>query len=131
MFTVGVRDHMMIAHSFNGEIFGPAQKLHGATYIVDVEFKAAELNPLGIVVDIGLARQKLTHVLEQLNYKNLDELDVFKGKNTTTEFLAYYIYQQFDACINSGELGEASNISNIKVTLGESHVAWACYEKDR
>jgi 6-pyruvoyltetrahydropterin/6-carboxytetrahydropterin synthase len=129
MYTVSVRDHFMIAHSFSGEVFGPAQKLHGATYVVDVEFRRRELDPDGIVVDIGRASDAVRVVLAALNFRNLDEEPTFRGKNTTTEFLAFVIHSRIAAKIAAGELGaHASGLSSLRVTMHESHVAWAAYE---
>lgn len=129
MFTVCVRDHFMIAHSFRGEVFGPAQNLHGATYVVDVEFQRERLDANGIVVDIGRATELLKEVLAKLNYRNLDDEPAFAGKNTTTEFLAQTIHQRIAARIARGDLGEsAKGLESMKVTLHESHVAWAAYE---
>jgi 6-pyruvoyltetrahydropterin/6-carboxytetrahydropterin synthase len=129
MFSVGVRDHVMIAHSFRGEVFGPAQTLHGATYVIDVEFRCAEISDDGIVVDIARAHTQLKATLAELNYKNLDELPMFAGKNTTTEFLARHIFGRLRVATRNGELGPGGeNVSAIKVTLRESHVAWAGYE---
>lgn len=130
MFSVGVRDHVMIAHSFRGEVFGPAQKLHGATFVVDVEFRAREMNEAGIVVDIGRAHSTLRSILADINYQNLDELEVFRDQNTTTEFLARHIFERLQAEARAGgQLGPgAEALDSIKVTLNESHVAWASYE---
>lgn len=129
MFSVTVRDHFMIAHSFRGEVFGPAQKLHGATYVVDVEFRRPELDADGIVVDIGRAGTVLHDVLGGLNFKNLDEEPAFAGRNTTTEFLAKVIHDRIAAAIAAGDLGPgALAIRAMRVTLGESHVAWAAFE---
>jgi 6-pyruvoyl-tetrahydropterin synthase len=129
MFSVSVRDHFMIAHSFTGTVFGPAQKLHGATYVVDVEFRRAELDPDGIVVDIGRAGDGLRAVLGALNFRNLDDEAAFRGRNTTTEFLAFVIHERMAAKIASGELGaHAHGLASLRVTLHESHVAWAAYE---
>jgi 6-pyruvoyltetrahydropterin/6-carboxytetrahydropterin synthase len=129
MYTVCVRDHMMIAHSFSGEVFGPAQRLHGATYVVDVEFKRPELDENGIVVDIGLASVALHDVLAALNYRNLDAQSEFSGRNTTTEFLARIVFDRLAQAIRSGALGaSAGAITAMRVTLHESHVAWAAYE---
>ncbi|RMH70818.1 MAG: 6-carboxytetrahydropterin synthase [Gemmatimonadetes bacterium] len=122
MYTLGVRDHLMIAHSFKGEIFGPAQQMHGATYIVDVEFSAVELDKHGLVVDIGWAQQQLKAVLQPLNYQNLDNLPEFAGTNTTTEFLAKEIFRRL------GERVKPQFNGRLKVTLHESHIAWASYE---
>lgn len=129
MYSVTVRDHMMIAHSFSGEVFGPAQRLHGATYVVDAEFRRPVLDPSGIVVDIGLATTVLRRVLDTMNFRNLDEDPAFAGHNTTTEFLARVVFGRLADAIGSGDLGEhARGIESIKVTLHESHVAWAAFE---
>ena len=129
MYTLGVRDHLMIAHSFQGEVFGPAQRLHGATYVVDMEFRRAELDPDGLVVDIGLASQTLQRLLGELNYRNLDDVPAFTGRNTTTEFLAREIFQRMQTAITAGELGgHAQGLHSLCVTLNESHIAWASYE---
>ena len=129
MYAVNVRDHFMIAHSFRGEVFGPARALHGATYIVDLEFRRPELDADGIVVDIGLATQVLRTVLGELNFRNLDDDPVFKGRNTTTEFLARVIFDRVAARIAAGELGpHATGLTQLRATLHESHVAWAAYE---
>jgi 6-pyruvoyl-tetrahydropterin synthase len=129
MYTVCVREHIMIAHSFSGELFGPAQQLHGATYIVDVEFRRPQLDRDGLVVDIGLATQELRSVLAPLNYRNLDLEAGFSGRNTTTEFLAKAVFDRMVARIRSGGLGAAAaGLSSLRVTLHESHVAWASYE---
>jgi len=129
MYTVTVRDHMMIAHSLRGEAFGPAQRLHGATYVVDVEFRRRELAPEGIVVDIGRASQVLGHVLSAFNYRNLDEEPSLAGHNTTTESLARVVFDRMVDAILRGELGVAtSDIASLRVTLRESHIARAAYE---
>ena len=129
MYSVCVRDHFMIAHSFRGAVFGPAQRLHGATYVVDVEFRRRELDADGIVVDIGKAGDTLKAVLGSLNFQNLDENLAFKGNNTTTEFLARVIFDRMVQAIARGELGPtASEIESARVMLHESHVAWAAYE---
>ena len=129
MFTITVRDHFMIAHSFRGEVFGPAQRLHGATYIVDVEFRRQELDADGIVVDIGRAGETLHAILAGLNFHNLDEDPSFKGRNTTTEFLARVVFDRLVAAIRRGDLGPgAAAVQSMKVTLHESHVASASYE---
>ena len=119
----------MIAHSFRGEIFGPARAMHGATYVVDVEMKRPALDDDNLVVDIGLASVALKSVLDTLNFKNLDEEERFTGKNTTTEFLAFAIFEQLAAMIPTGELGPAANgLTAMRVSLHESHIAWASYE---
>jgi 6-pyruvoyl-tetrahydropterin synthase len=129
MFSVSVRDHFMIAHSFTGEVFGPAQKLHGATYVVDAEFRRIELDADGIVVDIGRASDALRAVLGALNFRNLDDEPKFRGRNTTTEFLAFAIHERMAEKIAAGELGaHAHGLKSLRVTLHESHVAWAAYE---
>jgi 6-pyruvoyl-tetrahydropterin synthase len=129
MYSVCVRDYIMVAHSFKGEVFGPAQRLHGATFIVDIEFRRAELDADGIVVDIGKAIDVLKATLAALNFRNLDEEPAFAGRNTTTEFLARVIFDRTAAAISRGELGAgARDISSMRVTLHESHVAWAAFE---
>lgn len=129
MFTVQVRDHVMIAHSFRGAVFGPAQALHGATFVVDVAFIAQTLDENGIVVDIGRAHEVLKSVLESLRYRNLDELPEFKGKNTTTEFLAKNLFDKVASAARAGELGrDGDELGAIRVTIAESHVARASYE---
>ena len=129
MYCIAVRDHFMIAHSFEGEVFGPAQKLHGATYVVDVELRRPELDADGIVVDIGLAGNALRSVLSRLNYRNLDDEADFSGRNTSTEFLAYVIFERLAEQIRSGSLGpSARQLASMRVTLHESHIAWASYE---
>ncbi|MBP9035091.1 MAG: 6-carboxytetrahydropterin synthase [Pseudomonadales bacterium] len=129
MYSLNVRDHIMIAHSFRGEIFGPAQRLHGATYVVDLAFRRAELDADGLVVDIGLAAQVLKQVLDALNYRNLDEDPAFAGRNTTTEFMAREIFERVAAQVRAGALGAgARGLDALSVTLHESHVAWARYE---
>ena len=129
MYSVCVRDHIMIAHSFKGTVFGPAQNLHGATYVVDVEFRRAALDEDGVVVDIGRAGETLRAVLAQLNYRNLDDEASFAGRNTTTEFLAFVIHERMAAQIRSGALGPtAGDLAALRVTLHESHTAWAAYE---
>jgi 6-pyruvoyl-tetrahydropterin synthase len=130
LFGITVRDHMMIAHSFRGEVFGPAQRLHGATYVVDATFRRAELDADGIVVDIGLATQELRAVLADLNYRNLDEDPAFAGVNTSTEFLAKVVADRLAERVHAGALGEgARGLAGITVVLHESHVAWASYER--
>ncbi|GAA0559711.1 6-pyruvoyl trahydropterin synthase family protein [Actinomadura livida] len=130
MFGITVRDHVMIAHSFRGEVFGPAQRLHGATYVVDATFRRPGLDPDGIVVDIGLATSELGEVLGGLNYRNLDEEPDFAGVNTSTEFLAKVIADRLADRVHAGALGEnARGLTGITVTLKESHVAWASYER--
>lgn len=129
MFSVNVRDHFMIAHSFRGEAFGPAQRMHGATYVVDLELRRAELDADGMVADIARTTDMLRAVLGELNFRNLDEEPAFAGKNTTTEFLAKIIFDRCAARIAGGELGlHADGLSHMRVCLHESHVAWAAYE---
>jgi 6-pyruvoyl-tetrahydropterin synthase len=129
MYTVSVRDHFMIAHSFTGEAFGPAQRLHGATYVVDLEFLRSELDENGMVVDIGRATEVLKATLAGFNYRNLDEEPAFEGQNTTTEFLAHEIFERIAAAIARGELGSAARgVERVRVTLHESHVASASFE---
>lgn len=129
MYSLSVRDHFMIAHSFRGAVFGPAQQLHGATYVVDVEFIRAELDANNLVVDIGLAATALKALLSDLNYSNLDDASEFKGTNTTTEFLANVVFLRMAEQIRAGNLGsEAKGIERMRVTLRESHVAWAAFE---
>jgi 6-pyruvoyltetrahydropterin/6-carboxytetrahydropterin synthase len=129
MYTVCVRDHMMIAHSFSGAVFGPAQRLHGATYVVDVEFRRPELDEHGIVVDIGLAGTVLHDTLAAMNYRNLDDEADFAGRNTTTEFLARTVFERMSQAIRDGKLGpSATAVTALRVTLHESHLAWAAFE---
>ena len=129
MFAVEVRDHIMIAHSFRGDVFGPAQALHGATFVVDAAFMADALDVNGIVVDIGRAHEALKAVLAPLNYRNLDEAAEMQGSNTTTEFLTKHIFDRLADAARAGALGrEARHIKAIRVTLSESHVARAWYE---
>jgi len=129
VFSVTVRDHMMIAHSFRGEVFGPAQRLHGATYVIDVELRRPELDADGIVVDIGRASDELRKIVAGLSYRNLDEEPAFAGRNTTTEFLARVVFDRLSAAIRRGELGDGGRaIESIRVTLHESHVAAASFE---
>jgi 6-pyruvoyl-tetrahydropterin synthase len=131
MYTISVRDHFMIAHSFTGEAFGPAQRLHGATYVVDLEFRRDELDENGMVVDIARAGDVLRTTLADLNYRNLDEVPEFKGRNTTTEFLARTIFDRVAAAIRRGDLGAgARGVRSMRVSLRESHVASAAYESD-
>ena len=129
MYSLNVRDHFMIAHSFTGEAFGPAQKLHGATYVVDATFARPELDADGMVVDIGRAGEALEAILGELNYRNLDDEPAFAGRNTTTEFLAREIFERLAAAIRAGKLGAgAGGVTSVAVTLHESHVAWGRYE---
>lgn len=129
MYSVNVRDHFMIAHSFRGEAFGPAQRLHGATYVVDVEFRRAALDADGMVVDIARAADVLRSVLGELNLRNLDDDPAFQDFNTTTEFMARVVFDRIAARTIAGELGpHAHGIDTLRVRLNESHVAWAAYE---
>lgn len=130
MFSVTVRDHMMIAHSLRGEVFGPAQRLHGATYVVDATFRRAALDADEIVVDIGRAAQELHAVLAKLTYRNLDDEPALAGMNTTTEALARAIADRLAERVHAGALGErARELDALLVTLHESHIAWASYER--
>jgi 6-pyruvoyl-tetrahydropterin synthase len=129
MYSVTVRDHVMIAHSLKGQVFGPAERLHGATYVVDVELTRADLDADGVVVDIGRAADALRRVLGDLHYRNLDEMPAFSGRNTTTEFLARVVFDGLVAAIRLGDLGPgAAGIEQIRVTLHESHIASASFE---
>jgi 6-pyruvoyl-tetrahydropterin synthase len=129
VFTVCVRDHVMIAHSLKGDVFGPAQRLHGATYLIDVEFRRAELDADGIVVDIGAAAATLRSILERINYRNLDAEPAFSAMNTTTERLARYVFDRMRDAIGEGRLGVGAwAIESLRVVLHESHIAWAAYE---
>ncbi|WP_333761768.1 6-pyruvoyl trahydropterin synthase family protein [Streptomyces sp. IBSBF 2390] len=131
MFSITVRDHIMIAHSFRGEVFGPAQRLHGATFLVDATFRREQLDEDNIVVDIGLATQELGAVVAELNYRNLDDEPEFAGVNTSTEFLAKVIADRLAERVHKGALGEgAKGLAGLAVTLHESHIAWASYERD-
>jgi 6-pyruvoyl-tetrahydropterin synthase len=130
VFSVTVRDHMMIAHSFQGAVFGPAQRLHGATFVVDATFRRAALDADNIVVDIARAADQLRAVVGELNLRNLDEDPAFAGMNTTTEGLAQVIADRLVERVHAGEFGEgARELAGISVTLHESHVAWATYER--
>lgn len=128
MYALTVRDHIMIAHSFRGEIFGPAQRVHGATYLIDATFQRTELDADGLVVDIGLASDTLRSVLAEFNFRNLDDEPAFTGRNTTTEFMARVVFDRLAAAIRDGRLGEGGRgLERLKVTLHESHIAWASY----
>ncbi|MFD6069113.1 hypothetical protein DMH01_29745 [Amycolatopsis sp. WAC 04182] len=130
MFSITVRDHVMVAHSFRGEVFGPAQRLHGATFLVDATFRRSELDADNIVVDIGKATEELKAVLADLNYRNLDDVPEFAGINTSTEFLAKVIADRLADRVHTGALGEgARGLEGLTVSLHESHVAWASYER--
>ena len=129
MYRLCVRDHFMIAHSFKGEIFGPAQRTHGATYVVDVVFQRPELDEDGLVIDIGLASETVKEVLAGYNFRNLDEEAEFSGKNTTTEFMAKAIFDKLAGAIGEGKMGHtARGITHMEIKLHESHVAWASFE---
>ena len=129
MYSLNVRDHFMIAHSFRGAQFGPAQRLHGATYVVDATFARPDLDAGGIVVDIGLAAEVLKRILADFNYRNLDEDPAFAGGNSSTEVLAKAIFDRLATAVRAGDLGEtAGGVTSITVTLHESHVAWGRYE---
>jgi 6-pyruvoyl-tetrahydropterin synthase len=129
LFTVEVRDHILIAHSFRGPVFGPAQALHGATFVIDAAFIADELDANGIVIDIGRAHDALKAMLGPLNYRNLDDIPEFKGQNTTTEFLSKHIYDGLARAARAGELGRPGReLKALRITLSESHVARASYE---
>jgi len=130
VFSVTVRDHMMIAHSFHGEVFGPAQRLHGATYVVDATFRRTDLDADNIVVDIGLAAAELEVVVGELSYRNLDDEPAFAGMNTSTEALAQVVADRLADRVHAGALGDdARNLAGIAVTLSESHIASASYER--
>jgi 6-pyruvoyl-tetrahydropterin synthase len=129
LFAVEVRDHIMIAHSFRGAVFGPAQALHGATFVIDAAFMADTLDENGIVIDIGRAHEALKATLAPLNYSNLDAVPEFKGKNTTTEFLTKHIYDRLAEAARASQLGrEGRELNSIRITISESHVARAWYE---
>ena len=130
MFSVTVRDHLMVAHSLRGEVFGPAQRLHGATFVVDATFRRESLDDDGIVVDIGRAAAELSRVVGALTYRNLDDEPVFAGTNTTTEVLARHVADRLAGAARDGGLGDtARDLAGVAVTLHESHVAWASYER--
>jgi 6-pyruvoyl-tetrahydropterin synthase len=129
MYSLTVCDHIMIAHSFRGAEFGPAQRLHGATFAVEAEFRAADLDRLNLLVDIGLARVELRRILDSLDYNNLDSLPALAGQNTTTEFMARHIHDLLAQACRGGALGEGGRaVSSLKILLRESPVAWAAYE---
>jgi 6-pyruvoyl-tetrahydropterin synthase len=129
VFSVTVRDHMMVAHSFQGEVFGPAQRLHGATFVVDATFRGDTLDNDGILVDIGRATDELHRAVADLRYRNLDDEPVFAGTNTTTEVLARHLADRLAEQVRAGALGPSARVTGIVVTLHESHVAWASYER--
>ncbi len=129
MFSLTVVDHVMIAHSFRGAEFGPAQRLHGATFIVEAEFRAPKLDPLNLLVDIAAAKVELRHILDGFDYRNLDAEPVFAGQNTTTEHLCLHIHRCLSAALAKGKLGAGGQaVTGLKVLLRESHIAWAAYE---
>jgi 6-pyruvoyl-tetrahydropterin synthase len=129
MFSLTVSDHMMIAHSFRGAEFGPAQRVHGATFVVEAEFRASGLDASNLLVDIGLAREELRRALDTLDYRNLDDEPAFLGRNTTTEFLAAHIHDLLRSALREGRFGPSSSmVSGLKVTLRESPNAWAAFE---
>ncbi len=129
MFSVTVRDHMLVAHSLQGEVFGPAQRLHGATYVVDATFRGDSLDDDGILVDIGRATEELHRAVTDLSYRNLDDEPVFKGTNSTTEVLAKHVADRLAEQVRAGAFGSSTGVTGILVTLHESHVAWASYER--
>lgn len=129
MFSLTVVDHIMVAHSFRGKEFGPAQRLHGATFVVEAEFRAPKLDDLHLLIDIGLAKDELRKILSDLDYRNLDEEPDFAGKNTTTEYLCLHIHGLLSAACRHGRMGPGgAGVTGIKVLLRESHVAWAAFE---
>ena len=131
MYSVEVRDHVMIAHSIKGEVFGPAQQLHGATYVIDVRFMRRDLDINDIVVDIGLASNTVKQILSAINYRNLDEHPDFAGRRSTTEAVARWVFDKMVVAISAGKLGpSASGLQRLKITLHESHAASASYEAD-
>jgi 6-pyruvoyl-tetrahydropterin synthase len=129
MYALTVCDHIMIAHSFQGDAFGPAQRLHGATFAVEAEFRAERLDALNLLIDIGLARSVLRRILDEIDYRNLDDLAPFAGRNTTTEHVAFHLHQRLAAACRDGVLGNAGReLAGLKVLLRESSVAWASFE---
>lgn len=130
MFAVEVRDHIMIAHSLPSEVFGPAQAMHGATFVVDAAFFTEDLDENGLVVDIGLATEALAEALGPLRYRNLDEVPEFAGKITTTEFLCRYVHDRIATTVRAGSLKDAGRVKRLRISLHESHVARAWYESD-
>lgn len=129
MFSLTVADHIMVAHSFRGEEFGPAQRVHGATFVVEAEFRAARLDAANLLVDIAAARVELRRILDAIDYRNLDTVPEFAGQNTSTEFLCQHIHGQLGAAVKDGRLGESGRkVEAIKVLLRESPLAWAAYE---
>lgn len=129
MYSLTVVDHIMVAHSFRGAEFGPAQRLHGATFIVEAEFRAATIDHLHLLIDIGLAKDELRKILSGMDYRNLDTEEVFAGQNTTTEYLAFHIHGLLAEACRDGRMGPgAAQVNGIKVLLRESHIAWAAFE---
>lgn len=129
MYSLTVVDHIMVAHSFRGAEFGPAQRLHGATFVVEAEFRAPSIDHLHLLIDIGLAKDELRKILAAMDYRNLDSEPVFAGKNTTTEYLAFHIHGLLAAACRDGRMGPGGGqVSGIKVLLRESHIAWAAFE---
>ena len=129
MYSVTVRDHMMVAHSFRGAVVGPAQRLHGATFVVDATFRGPDLDADGILLDIGRASEELRSVVADLDYRNLDDEEVFAGTNTTTEVLARHLAERLAQALREGRMGDAHGVSALEVTLHESPTAWASYER--
>jgi 6-pyruvoyl-tetrahydropterin synthase len=131
MYSLTVADHIMIAHSFTGEVFGPARRVHGATFVVEAEFRAPALDELDLLVDIGLARAELRRVLDGVDYRNLDDVEAFRGRNTTTEFMARHIHDGLAAACRDGALGAGGRaVVALRVVIRESPLAWAAYEAD-
>ncbi|KAA2212793.1 6-pyruvoyl trahydropterin synthase family protein [Teichococcus oryzae] len=131
MFSLTVADHIMVAHSFRGEAFGPAQRVHGATFVVEAEFRAPKLDDANLLVDIAAARVELRRILDEIDYRNLDEEPRFAGQNTSTEFLCHHIHGALAAAVREGRLGESGrSVRSIKVLMRESPLAWAAYEAD-
>ena len=130
MFSVTVRDHMMVAHSLRGAVFGPAERLHGDTFVVDATFRGDDLDDDGILVDIGRATDEVRRIIGDLSYRNLDEVSVFAGINTTTEVLARHLADRLAELVRDGAVGSSDHVTGIMVTLHESHVAWASYERE-
>ncbi len=129
MFSLTVSDHIMIAHSFRGEEFGPAQRVHGATFVVEAEFRAPQLDHHNLLIDIGLAKTELRRILDEVDYRNLDEVPALAGQNTTTEFMALHVFGKLAQACRSGVMGDGGKaVAGIKVLLRESPWAWAAYE---
>ncbi len=130
MFSVTVRDHLMVAHSLRGAVFGPAERLHGATFVVDASFRGDDLDDDAILVDIGRATDEVRRIIGDLSYRNLDDEPVFAGINTTTEVLARHLADRLAELVRDGAVGPSDHVTGIMVTLHESHVAWASYERE-